>query len=42
MINLEEIEEQEIDLNKVYDYAAFPDKASGGVITVIHLTAKVR
>ncbi|WP_141528796.1 hypothetical protein [Bacillus megaterium] len=29
MINLEEIKEQEIDLDKVYDYAAFPDKVSG-------------
>ncbi|WP_407728527.1 hypothetical protein ACJMCD_28200 (plasmid) [Priestia megaterium] len=29
MINLEEIKEQEIDLNKVYDYVEFPDKVSG-------------
>ncbi|WP_455931543.1 hypothetical protein [Priestia aryabhattai] len=29
MINLEEIKEQEIDFDKVYDYAAFPDKVSG-------------
>jgi len=29
VINLEEIKEQEIDFDKVYDYAAFPDKISG-------------
>ncbi|WP_436668800.1 hypothetical protein [Priestia megaterium] len=29
MINLEEIKEQEIDLDKVYDYVEFPDKVSG-------------
>ncbi|MFY2253211.1 hypothetical protein ACOSZH_25275 [Priestia megaterium] len=29
MINLEEIKEQEIDLDKVYEYAEFPDKVSG-------------
>ncbi|WP_412762561.1 hypothetical protein [Priestia megaterium] len=29
MINLEEIKEQEIDLDKVYDYAKFPDKVNG-------------
>ncbi|WP_328235894.1 hypothetical protein [Priestia megaterium] len=29
MINLEEIKEQEIDFDKVYDYAEFPDKVSG-------------
>ncbi|MFP7736752.1 hypothetical protein ACLHDF_25825 [Priestia aryabhattai] len=29
MINLEEIKEQEIDLDKVCDYAEFPDKVSG-------------
>jgi hypothetical protein len=26
VINLEEIKEQEIDLDKVYDYAEYPDK----------------
>ncbi|MBT2258379.1 hypothetical protein [Priestia megaterium] len=29
MINLKEIKEQEINLDKVYDYAEFPDKVSG-------------
>jgi len=29
VINLEEIKEQEIDLDKVYDYVEFPDKVSG-------------
>ncbi|MDM8151054.1 hypothetical protein [Priestia megaterium] len=29
MINLEEIKEQEIDLDKLYDYAEFRDKVSG-------------
>ena len=29
MINLEETKEQEIDLNKVYEYDEFPDKVSG-------------
>ncbi|MQR87893.1 hypothetical protein GFV16_18545 [Bacillus megaterium] len=29
MINLEETKEQEIDFDKVYDYAEFPDKVSG-------------
>jgi len=29
VINLEEIEEQEIDLDKVYGYAQFPGKISG-------------
>jgi len=29
VINLEETKEQEIDLNKVYEYDEFPDKVSG-------------
>ncbi|MCM3546808.1 hypothetical protein [Priestia megaterium] len=29
MINLEETKEQEIDLDKVYEYDEFPDKVSG-------------
>ncbi|PFI84000.1 hypothetical protein [Priestia megaterium] len=29
MINLKEIKEQEINLDKVYDYVEFPDKISG-------------
>ena len=29
MINLEEIKEQEIDFDKVYDYVEFPNKVSG-------------
>ncbi|MFQ6389114.1 hypothetical protein [Priestia aryabhattai] len=29
MINLEEIKEQEIDLEKVYGYVEFPDKVNG-------------
>ncbi|WP_461672487.1 hypothetical protein [Priestia megaterium] len=29
MINLEEIKEQAIDFDKVYDYTEFPDKVSG-------------
>lgn len=29
VINMEEKEQQEIDLTKVYDYAEFPDKVSG-------------
>jgi hypothetical protein len=31
MINLEEIKEQEIDFDKVYDYAEFPNK----VLTIL-------
>ena len=29
VINMEEKEQQEIDLDKVYDYAEYPDKVSG-------------
>jgi len=29
VINLKEIKEQEINLDKVYDYVEFPDKISG-------------
>ncbi len=29
MINLEEKQQQEIDLDKVYEYDEFPDKVSG-------------
>lgn len=31
VINLEEIKEQEIELNEVYDYTEFPDKVLNGL-----------